>query len=137
MQEIHNLRKGFLRLVLPGNIVKGLARLRLHIDLGVALAKGHGVGAAHLFLHIAGEQLPQNKKHQNGEYPGENKRKKRRLFFRDFLSILNIRFIQAAAQRIAVLHFAGDEYGFFSIFVLPDKSNFILLVFHLGDLTRL
>ena len=48
-----------------------------------------------------------------------------------------IRFIQAAAQRIAVLHFAGDEYGFFSIFVLPDKSNFILLVFHLGDLTRL
>ena len=38
IQEIHDLLQCFLRLILTSNILEGLAALRRHIDLGIALA---------------------------------------------------------------------------------------------------
>ena len=57
MQEVDNFLEGFLCFVLSGYIREGFACLGRHINLRVAFAEGHRVGAAHLFLHVPNQQI--------------------------------------------------------------------------------
>ena len=64
MEIVHDLGKAFLRLVLPGDIVKTDAVRRLDIDLGVALshAEGHDILAAHLIHELLSHEVAENNK---------------------------------------------------------------------------
>ena len=70
MEIVHDLGEAFLRLVLPGDIVKADAVRGLDIDLGIALthAKGHHVLSAHLIHELFAHELAEyhkNDKRQN------------------------------------------------------------------------
>ena len=68
MQKIDPFYQRFLRFVLPGYIRKGNACLRLHIDLGIALAEiPHAANA--FATHVAHKELPQRKEEQDRQYP--------------------------------------------------------------------
>ena len=64
MEIVHDLGKAFLRLVLPGDIVKADAVRGLDVDLGIALshAEGHHVLSAHLIHELFPHELAENKK---------------------------------------------------------------------------
>ena len=52
LQELNRLLQGFLRLILPGNILEGHAGLRLHVHLRTALADSHhAAGTGHSAQH--------------------------------------------------------------------------------------
>ena len=76
MQKIHNFAQCVLRFILPCNVLKGLARLRLHIYLRIRFPEGHRIAdAAHLahgfFHHKLPQQEEYNKHHKRAE-PGGN-----------------------------------------------------------------
>lgn len=52
VQEIYDFGQRLFGLVLAGYVGKAFAGLGLHIDLGIALAEGHGV-SAHSIHHKA------------------------------------------------------------------------------------
>ena len=68
MEEIHQFGQRLFGFVLPGHIGKGLAGLGLHINFGIALAKGHGAGAAHFFGDGTEHQRAQQGHDGKGEH---------------------------------------------------------------------
>ena len=115
MQKIHQLHECFLRLVLSGNISKAFAGSRLHINLGVALAKAHSV-AAHALAHKIHEQLPQGKENQNRHNPVGEERHNWALLSRHNLRKLYLALHQPVCQ-LRVLYTAGNVNLFFIVLI--------------------
>ena len=124
MEEIHQLLKGFFGFILPGHIGKSLAGLGFHIDLGVALAKGHGVARTHFFCdhaeHECAQQRHQGKRHHKAEHHGY---RSGQLFLNDAAEL------DAAAEQpvcqLGIAHIGGDiDVGV--IFVAGLDGDFIL-----------
>ena len=65
MQEIDNLHKGFLRLVLARYVSKRDSCLLLDVDLGVALSDAHHSSAAHPAVH----HIEKSDHERRREYP--------------------------------------------------------------------
>ena len=131
MQKVHQLHQGLLGLVLTGHVGKALAGLGLHIDLGVTLAKGHGV-AAHTFAHKIHEQLPQAKKDQNGQNPVFENAYESGILLRHNLRKFHLAFNQAVHQ-LWILHTTGN-INFLLLLILAQSSNTLIRNFHLGKL---
>ena len=70
MEEIHDFLQGILRLFLARHIGKGLAGLRLRVNLGIGFSKGHGIAAAHTLLHLLRHHIPKEYEYQNRKNPG-------------------------------------------------------------------
>ena len=69
MQEIDDLHKGFLRLVLARYVSKRDSRLLLDVDLGVALSNAHHSSAAHPAVH----HIEKSDHERRREYPSHQK----------------------------------------------------------------
>ena len=69
MEVIHDLLQVLLGLVLAGHVGEFDALRGLDIHLGVGFAEGHGVGTAHLLHHLAGHELAQGDKDDEGQDP--------------------------------------------------------------------
>ena len=69
MQEIDDLHKGFLRLVLARYVSKRDSRLLLDVDLGVALSNAHHSSAAHPAVH----HIEKSDHERRREYPSQFK----------------------------------------------------------------
>ena len=72
VEEVHDLGKGLLGLLLAGHIGECDPGLGFGVDLGPRFAEGHGVAgqaAAHPLHHLAGEQLPDENKEHDGQHP--------------------------------------------------------------------
>ena len=98
VQEIHNLRERFLRLILTCNIRKGLAGLRLNIDLGIRFAEAHRIRADAAALQLAHHELAQRGKDQDRQNPGEQERKQRGALRRDCSSEFNVCLFKPCTQ---------------------------------------
>ena len=69
MQEIDDLHKGFLRLILTRDIRERDSGLLLDIDLGVALSDAHHSSAAHPAVH----HIEKSDHERRREYPSHQK----------------------------------------------------------------
>ena len=125
MQKVHNFVQGFLGFVLARHIGKGLAGLAFHINFGVALAKLQGVAAHALGHHIA-QQLADNHKEYNGQYPGGQKTQQGRILGGNGGGKLHARGVQPVHQA-AVLHAAGFVDDGLAILALGGKDNLVVL----------
>ena len=100
MQEIHDLHKGFLRLIFTGDILKGHAGLLLYINLCIVLAHSHGAAAAaHLFKHKRQQKPEQGHRQNNGndDLPDAG------FVAQHTVSVDSVR-LQTGGQRIHILH---------------------------------
>ena len=69
MQEVNDLHKGFLRLVLARYVSKRDSCLLLDVDLGVALSNAHHSSAAHPAVH----HIEKSDHERRREYPSHQK----------------------------------------------------------------
>ena len=81
MKKIHNLLQSILCLLFPGYILKCDSRFAFRINFCIGFSEGHSISAAHTFCHHAAHQLPNDDKHENGEYPGHKDVEKRRFLW--------------------------------------------------------
>ena len=113
VQEVDDLRQGFLGLVLTGHIGKGDAGLLFHVDLGVGLA--HAADPAHashaaLFRHDPHDEG----EHEHDEHKGQNEvdgEQKERAHLRLVLRVIVCfsGLMHPLHQRVVSLHFHGEE----------------------------
>jgi hypothetical protein len=84
VQEVHDLGKGLLGLLLAGYVGEFYAGLRGDVDLGPGFSEGHGVaqpvGAAGHFAH---QQLAQGDEDQRGQHPVQQYGAQRGLLLHD------------------------------------------------------
>ncbi len=140
MQEVDDLPQGFLGFILPGDILKGLACLRLDINLCVGFAEGHGIAAdaahfAHCLLHYKLPEQEEYDKHNQAAQPRRN------LLGLD-LPEGCARFVKPLDQR-GVVHAHGvvdlmllrcdGRIAGGRLFVLEEEVDHILLDLRLGD----
>ena len=71
MEVLHDLLQIVLGLILAGHVGELDALGGLHVHLGAGLAKRHGVGAAQVLHHPAGEILPQGDEDHDGQHPAQ------------------------------------------------------------------
>ena len=80
MQKIHNFAQCVLRFILPCNVLKGLACLRLHVYLRIRFPEGHRIAdAAHLAHGLFHHKLPQQEKDHKHNQRAEPRRNLLRL----------------------------------------------------------
>ena len=140
VEEVDDLGEGLLGLVLARHVLKGLARLGLHIDFGVGLAEGHRVAsAAHPLLHRAHEELPDQRENGQRQDPGEQKAHQGRGLFRHDVGEFDPLLIEAVNQPGVVRHLSGHvEIRLLGIFLIGDRIVDVPVIeICLGDLARL
>ena len=123
MEEVDDLAERFLGLVLAGHVVKGDAGLLLADDLGVGLAKAHGVLAAHALLHAAHQQVARAEDEAVGQHPAQQDLHQRRGLLDDLrlkghlgvgkqaLGQVVVRPGAGAVDTLRALHFGEEEDG--------------------------
>ena len=106
VQVIDDLCQAFLGFILAGHVRKADALCGGNVDLGVALAKGHGVFAAHLVHHPPAHVLAQQNENDNGQYRGHHQAQQRGSGFLNHAAELRAGIVKALGER-GVLHRAG------------------------------
>ena len=123
VEEIDDLSERLLGLVLAGDVVKGDARLFLADDLGVGLAKAHGVLAAHALLQAAHQQVARAEDDAVGKHPAQQDLHQRRGLLDDLRFKGDFGMVEQALREVVVrpgagavdalraLHFGEEEDG--------------------------
>ncbi len=107
VEKIYQLGQRLFGLVLAGHVGKGLARLGLHINFGVAFAKRHGVAWPHPFAHAAEEQAAQQTHEQKGQHHIEKCGEQGRHLFLNDAAKTDAAFEQPVRQ-LGVAHVGGN-----------------------------
>ena len=132
MEVLHDLLEIVLGLVLSGHVGEFDALGGLDIDLGVGLAEGHGVGAAHVLHHAPGEILPQGNKDDDGQDPGQQKAEDGIRLLDDLAGELRAGVLQHLFQVRIRDHAGGVDGGL--ILVGKDDLVLLLLDLHLAQI---
>ena len=132
VQEVDDLLERLLGLVLTGHVGKGLARLRLGVDLRAALAEAHSGHiahvAAHLLYHPAVEQYAAAVDYDDRQYPGEQEVQQRRVLSRYLVCVLNL--VGGGLQafhKLVVREYAGFVDLFVAVVVLGDEHYLFIV----------
>ena len=76
MQKVYDFFQCFFRFILSCHIFECLAGLGFYINLGIGLAKSHGVGTKTAFFHHSAEHQPpeqeEQQEHDEGTHPWRN-----------------------------------------------------------------
>ena len=128
VEVVHNLLQALLRLVHALHIRELDAVRGFHINPGLAAAhvEHHGLGAAGLVHHLAGQELPQSHKENDGQQPAQQHRQNGRGFLHDLAGELRPGGVKPLRQP-RVVHLAGLVYGFF---VLISEDDLVILHLH-------
>ena len=132
MEIVHDLGKAFLRLVLPGDIVKADAVRGLDVDLGIALshAEGHDILAAHLIHELFPHELAENNKDDQRQNERQKIAQHRRHGLLNILGKFRAGIVQALRER-RIVHNAGHVDR---IVVLVGKYDLRIAHIDLADL---
>ena len=134
MQEVDDLLQGVLGFILAGNVVKRLAGLRLDIDLGMRLAKAHGI-AAHRFAHPAEHERTQTIEHHQRQHPAKQELDDRAHLLRHNLAKGYIRIDEALDDLVIGRYAIGGVIGGLLLVLLLGgrKGDGSLIDLHLLD----
>ena len=73
MQKVYDFFQRFFGFVLSCNVFECLAGLGFYINLGIGLAKSHGIGTKAAFFHHSAEHQPpeqeEQQEHDEGTHP--------------------------------------------------------------------
>ena len=136
MQVVDDFGEVLLGLVLACHVAEANAFGRFDIDLGVGLphVEHHGVAAAHLLHHLAGHELSQRNKDDNGQHPRKNTDERRRLL--DLLARGGNACVEKTLHKAVVRHHRRLVDRFF-IRACEENAVVLLLNLHLADLALL
>ena len=104
LEKGDNLLELLFRLIDAGNIIEGDLGVRLHVDLGLALADAHQAAEALTLGNSTDEEAPDRKEKQDRQYPGEYVAQKRAF---DLGGVLHSVFVQQLGK--LRIHARGDE----------------------------
>ena len=127
VEEVYNLPQGLLRLVLSGDVRKGLAGFGFGIDLGVGFAEAHGV-PAHTLHHFFAEPLADHQDNDDWDRIAKQQAQQRRGLCRDLGSKFYAVCVQQALDQILIRKDAGFIDRSLPVLVFTFKYDLLLLL---------
>ena len=106
MQQIDDLFQRLFRLILSGNVCEAYTGLVFSIDLGIALAEGHGV--AHVLGQAFCHEAPQDREDQERQYPLDEQRQPDVGLRLDAGILRHIVFLDIRCDRSQIFRRVGD-----------------------------